>query len=102
MIAAVLLAVGYVVVTAVRVVHHAETRTPAAREFFENRAWLPSRALVWAIAALVAIAVLTPSSQTLYLIAGSEIGEQVVMSEDARAIYDDVRAVLRSYAQGSE
>lgn len=39
---------------------------------------------------------LLPSKATIYLVAGSEAGEVVVMSEAGQAILDDVQAVIRA------
>lgn len=110
---AILLVIGYGVATTVRLFYHVDNNTShdkqynpddyeAAQTFFKNREWLPSRISVLVFAALVATAIMTPSAQTLYLIAGSEIGEQAVMNEEVRGIYEDVRAVLRSYVRDTE
>lgn len=41
------------------------------------------------------IYIITPSKQTLYLIAGSEAGEAVVTSEEGQEILDDIRQVIK-------
>lgn len=40
-------------------------------------------------------AVLIPSKNTIYLIAGSEIGEQVVKSPEAQQMFSDIREVIQ-------
>lgn len=48
------------------------------------------------------LAAVIPDRQTIYLIAGSEAGEVVVESEEARAILNDIREVIKSYAETDE
>lgn len=66
--------------------------------FFSKRGYLPSRWAVCIIIAMVFIGAAIPSKQTLYMIAGSKIGEGVVASDEAREIYQDIRTIIRSYA----
>lgn len=47
-------------------------------------------------AILILVAVLVPSTQTIYLIAGSEAGEAVVTSNEGRAILNDIQEVIRA------
>ncbi len=42
------------------------------------------------------IGVLTPSKQTIYLIAGSEAGEYVVTSPEGQEIINDIKAIIKS------
>jgi hypothetical protein len=41
------------------------------------------------------ISILTPSKETIYLIAGSEAGEAVVTSESGQEILNDIRQVIK-------
>lgn len=41
------------------------------------------------------VGLLIPSKETFYLIAGSEVGEVVVQSEEAKEILNDVHAVIK-------
>lgn len=50
--------------------------------------WVP---LVFAL-----IAVFTPSSNTIYLIAASEAGETIVTSPEAKEVFDDLKAIIKS------
>lgn len=45
---------------------------------------------------------LIPSRETIYLIAGSEVGEIVVNSPEAREILDDVKTVIKQQIKGVE
>ena len=49
--------------------------------------------------ACVILNVITPSRETMYLMAGSEIGETVVTSPEARAIMNDIHEVIRGQLQ---
>lgn len=44
----------------------------------------------------LSIAVVTPSKDTIYLIAGSEIGETVVKTPEAQQMFSDIREVIQS------
>jgi len=57
---------------------------------------------VWIPIIICLFAVLIPSSQTLYLIAGSELGETAINSPEAKALYEDIRGVIQSYSVLSE
>lgn len=63
----------------------------------------PSKVLVWIIPLMIVIAVLIPSKNTIYLIAGSEAGEHVVTSPEGQEIIDDIKTIIKSqikeYAQ---
>lgn len=41
------------------------------------------------------VAVFTPSKDTIYLIAGSEIGETVVKTPEAQQMFSDIREVIQ-------
>jgi hypothetical protein len=43
------------------------------------------------------ISIITPSSKTVYMIAGSEAGEQVVNSEEGKEILSNIKTILNSY-----
>lgn len=57
---------------------------------------------VWIPIIICLFAALIPSSQTLYLIAGSELGETAINSPEAKALYEDIRGVIQSYSVLSE
>lgn len=48
------------------------------------------------------VAVLTPSEKTIYMIAASEIGEEVVQSQEAKELYDDLRSIIKGYLKEDE
>lgn len=54
-----------------------------------------------AIPALVAV-VLVPSPRTMYLMLGSEVGEEVAMSETAKRVQDAVNKKLDEYLGGEK
>lgn len=43
--------------------------------------------------------VFVPTQKTVYLIAGSELGETVITSPEMKEIYTDLRAILKGYAK---
>lgn len=43
------------------------------------------------------IATVTPNQQTMYMIAASELGEEVIMSNEAKVLYQDLRDILATY-----
>lgn len=43
-----------------------------------------------------------PSRETFYLIAGSELGEQVVKTPEAREIFEDIKAVIKQQIKPPE
>lgn len=43
------------------------------------------------------LAVIFPNTQTMYMIAASELGEEVIVSPEAKQLYQDLRDVLASY-----
>jgi len=49
------------------------------------------------IVGLIALpfAVLTPSSNTIYLIAASEAGETVIQSPEAREVFNDLKTIIK-------
>ncbi len=51
------------------------------------------------ITTLVLVVILVPSKGTMYLIAASEVGEDVVKSEEVREIKDVLLNVLQSYSK---
>lgn len=55
----------------------------------------PSKSLLVVSVLLIIISTLIPSSQTLYLIAGSEAGEAVVASETGQEIMDDIHEAIK-------
>jgi len=50
----------------------------------------------------IAIQVLVPGKQTLYMIAASEMGETIWESEEAQGLHDDLRTIIKNYAQGED
>lgn len=48
-------------------------------------------------ALVVIIYVFFPSTQTLYLIAGSEVAEMAMTSQQTQDVLNDIRAVIQSY-----
>lgn len=49
--------------------------------------------LIWIVTVLVQSFI--PSRETFYLIAGSELGEQVVKTPEAQEIFNDIRKVIK-------
>jgi hypothetical protein len=47
---------------------------------------------------ILILGVAVPSEKTIYLIAGSEVGEMAIQSEEAKEIYGDIRRVIQSYS----
>ena len=47
----------------------------------------------------VVVRVVTPTEQVMYMIAASELGEQVLDTPEARAVYQDIRNILQSYTK---
>ena len=87
---AIMAAIGYpttVFLTAMAVDMHDMTADAAAK-------WrrLP---IIFGLAALP-FAVLTPSSNTVYLIAASEAGETIVKSREAKDVFDDLKTIIKS------
>lgn len=48
------------------------------------------------------LAVVLPNQQTMYMIAASELGEEVIVSPEAKELYQDLRDVLSSYKKTEE
>ena len=48
---------------------------------------------------LMVLSLFTPSKQTIYLIAGSEVGEAVVTSDEGQKIMSDIHAVIKHQLQ---
>jgi hypothetical protein len=46
------------------------------------------------------ISIVTPTKETIYLIAGSEAGEAVVTSESGQEILNDIRQVIKYQLEG--
>lgn len=69
-----------------------------ASAYYSERKYLPPKWLVFVTIALLSISILIPSKQTIYMIAGSELGEMVIQTDEAREIYEDIQSVIRSYA----
>ena len=57
---------------------------------------LPIKTHIALLVGAVLLAVLTPSKQTIYLIAGSEAGEYVVTSPEGQEIINDIKAIIKS------
>jgi hypothetical protein len=58
---------------------------------------------MWMFVAFIILGVfanLIPSKNTIYLIAGSEVGEVVVTSEEGQAILNDIHEVIRAQLEG--
>ena len=54
--------------------------------------WIvPSAALCFFVANIV------PDQQTMYMIAASELGEEVIISDEAKVLYQDLRDILATY-----
>lgn len=56
------------------------------------------RHLYWTIPVFFLMYLVTcaiPSRETFYLVAGSELGQQVVTSPEAKEIFDDIRTVIK-------
>jgi hypothetical protein len=55
--------------------------------------------MFWTFVAVFAVTLfiqlLIPSRQTIYLIAGSEVGEMVVKTPEAKEIFNDIRTVIK-------
>lgn len=48
------------------------------------------------------LTVIFPNQQTMYMIAASELGEEVIASPEAKQLYQDLREVLSSYKKIEE
>lgn len=78
---------------------------PIARVFLTNidrsydlLTYKKGLAFTTALIAIVAFTFcsLVPSKQTMYLMAGSEVGEMVVTSEEGKAVLSDIREAIRN------
>lgn len=49
---------------------------------------------------MVLIATLIPSKNAIYLIAGSQAGEMVVMSEDGKEMLADIKTIIKQQIKG--
>jgi hypothetical protein len=58
-----------------------------------------TRKLITVTIILISSVILIPSKETMYLIAASEVGEDVVKSEEVREIKDVLLNVLQSYSK---
>ena len=61
----------------------------------------PYKATVFALC-LFLVSALTPSEKTIYMIAASEMGGEVVQSQEAKELYDDLRSIIKGYLKESE
>jgi uncharacterized membrane protein required for colicin V production len=50
----------------------------------------------WVPLAFALVAVFSPSSNTIYLIAASEAGETIVTSPEAREVFNDLKTIIKS------
>ena len=48
------------------------------------------------------LTVLLPNTQTMYMIAASELGEEIIVSDEAKVLYQDLRDILASYKSEEE
>ena len=48
------------------------------------------------------LTVIFPNTQTMYMIAASELGEEVIVSPEAKQLYQDLREVLASYKKAGD
>lgn len=48
------------------------------------------------------LTVVFPNTQTMYMIAASELGEEVIVSTEAKQLYQDLRDVLASYKKAGD
>lgn len=64
----------------------------------------PVKRYIALVTVLGVIGMLTPSKETIYLIAGSEAGEYVVTSPEGQEIINDIKTIIKgqisSYADG--
>jgi hypothetical protein len=60
--------------------------------------WLYSKPKFVVLAFVILSQVVMPSKQTIYLVAGSELGEEVLMSEEGKKIKSLVRDQINRYA----
>lgn len=65
-----------------------------ANAWFNGKKWWPTKGIFVVAILSACIWLLTPSVQTLYLVASSEAAEIVVFSEEGKAILQDLREVL--------
>jgi len=54
--------------------------------------------MVWIPIIMAVLVSFIPDTQTMYMIAGSELGETAITSPEAKSIYDDIREVIKSYS----
>lgn len=67
---------------------------PAYPVLLKQLKWLvPMLTISWAFALVI------PDKETFYLIAASELGEEVVKSPEAQELYEEVKKVLKSYSK---
>jgi hypothetical protein len=65
---------------------------------FFDKYWAPAAKWLMPLSIVaILITAFIPSKTTMYAIAASQIGEQVVTSPDAREMIDDSKAILRDY-----
>jgi len=52
---------------------------------------------IWILPAILGpIAILTPSSNMIYMIAASEAGETIVTSPEAREVFNDLKTIIKN------
>lgn len=49
----------------------------------------------------VVIATIIPDKETLYLIAGSELGQQVIETPEAREVFNDIKTIIKQQIKKS-
>lgn len=62
----------------------------------EEGSWKKPLRLLPLVFVFALMAVLSPSSSTIYMIAASEAGETVVTSPEAKEIFSDLKSVIKS------
>ena len=73
---------------------HNDVYNNEKRKYPKIRTYLPSILVVFAIAILI------PSKETIYLIAGSEAGEYVVSTPEAQEIITDIHTIIKKQLEG--
>ena len=68
----------------------------------EFKPFIKIKTLIKAISIVALIAIAVPSTKTMYLILGSEIGEEVIQSETAKKVHDAVNKKLDEYLGETE
>jgi hypothetical protein len=76
--------------------HYWSTRNRRSKKWFDEKRWMPHWTAIVGIALFSFIAFLTPSKDTLYLVASSEAAEMVVASENGKQVLQDLKEVLHA------